>query len=153
MDDRSRLESLLRANENMVLSTADVNGNPWVTPVGYTHDKDYCLYWTSSKNSRHSSNIRARKVVAAVIYKLQPLRDACYMEAEAQELINEKEILNAIKVINTREHPAKYRIVSPKDVTGEAEWRIYKATPKAVYLREQTTVRGQAVTVRRKIKL
>jgi nitroimidazol reductase NimA-like FMN-containing flavoprotein (pyridoxamine 5'-phosphate oxidase superfamily) len=142
---------MLQANMHMVLSTADKNGNPWITPVAYTFDKNNSLYWVSSKDSRHSSNIRARKEIAIVIYMTEPTRDAVYIEAEAQELANDTEITSAIEVINTRKQPDKYRVKSLTDVSGQASWRVYKAVPKTMYVREQSMVGNQAVTVRRKI--
>jgi nitroimidazol reductase NimA-like FMN-containing flavoprotein (pyridoxamine 5'-phosphate oxidase superfamily) len=151
MDDITRVQSILQANAHMVLSTANKNGNPWITPVAYTFDKNNSLYWVSSKDARHSSNIRARKEVAIVIYMTEPIRDAVYIEAEAQELVNDTEITSAIAAINTRTQPDKYRVKSLSDVSGQASWRIYKAAPKTMYVREQSMVGNQAVTVRRKI--
>ena len=135
----------------MVLSTAGESGKPWVTPVAYTFDKNRALYWVSSKDSRHSSNIRSRKEVAIVIFMIEPTQDALYVDAEAQELTDEAEINSAIEVINTRPQPDKFRVNSLNDVSGNASWRIYKATPKQMYVRELMTLNNQAVTVRRKL--
>jgi nitroimidazol reductase NimA-like FMN-containing flavoprotein (pyridoxamine 5'-phosphate oxidase superfamily) len=135
----------------MVLATADGNGKPWITPVAYSFDKNNSLYWMSSKDSRHSSNVRVRKEVAIIIYMTEPISDALYIEAEAQELVNDAEIAGAIEVINIRPHPAKYQIKSLSDVTGPAAWRIYKAVPNTMYVREQSTAGKQAVTTSREI--
>ena len=151
MDDETRVRSILQANVHMVLSTADKDSKPWATPVAYTFDKDNSLYWVSSKDSRHSSNIRARKDVAIVIYMTEPIRDALYIEAEAQEIADDSEIKSAIEVINTRTPAEKHRVKALSDVSGQASWRIYKAVPKTMYVREQSVVRNQAITVRRKI--
>ena len=136
---------------HLVLSTADASGKPWVTPVAYNFDNENSLYWESSKNSRHSTNIRARKEIAIVIYMFKPSKDALYIEAEAKELVDEAEIAQAIDVINTRPSPEKYRIKKPSDVSGPASWRIYKAVPKITYVRKGIVTGGQAITVRRKI--
>lgn len=151
MDDKARIESVLQANVHMVLSTADKDGTPWVTPVAYTFDTDNSLYWVSSKDSRHSSNVRARKDLAIVIFMLEPTTDAIYIEAEAQELVNDADISSAIEVIHTRTQPDKFQVTSLAAVSGEAPWRIYKAVPKTMYVREHSIVGGQAVTVRRKL--
>ena len=149
MDDNARIQSIVQSSLHMVISTADKNGKPWATPVTYTFDADNSLYWVSSKDSRHSSNVRARKEIAIVIYMLEPTRDALYIEAEAQELNDETEIQGAIEVTHTREQSDKYKVHSIADVSGEAPWRIYKAVPTAMYVREDSMVKGQAVTVRR----
>ncbi len=151
MDDVNRIQSILHSNLNMILSTADKNGTPWITPVAYTFDKDNSLYWVSSKNSRHSANVRARKEIAIVIFMFEPAADAIYIEANAKELVNESEILLAINVVNTRTPPERYRVKGLSDVSGQAEWRIYKAVSKAMYVRAGAMVGSQAVTVRRKI--
>jgi nitroimidazol reductase NimA-like FMN-containing flavoprotein (pyridoxamine 5'-phosphate oxidase superfamily) len=151
MDDNARIVSVLQDNLHMVLSTADENGKPWVTPVSYSFDEHNNLYWASAKDSRHSANIRARKEVAIVIYTTESTNDALYIEAEAQELVGDQEILSAIEVTHTREQPGKYRIRSIDDVSGESAWRLYKATPEATYVRSQSISGGKAVTVRRKI--
>ena len=151
MDDKARVQAILQANQHMVIATANKNGTPWVTPVSYTFDNQNSLYWVSSKDARHSSNIRARREVAIVVYMTEPTRDAVYVEAEAKELIDDKGIMNAIEIRNTRLQPDKWRVKSLSDVSGQASWRIYKAVPKTMYFREQSEVGNQAVTVRRKI--
>jgi nitroimidazol reductase NimA-like FMN-containing flavoprotein (pyridoxamine 5'-phosphate oxidase superfamily) len=151
MDDIARVQSILQANEHMVLATTDKHGKPWVTPVSYTFDTEHCLYWVSSKDARHSFNIRAQREVAIVIYMTQPTTDALYIEAIAEELVEDKEVRQAIEVRDTRLQPDKYRIKTVDDVIGQAAWRIYKATPKTMYFREQSKIGNQAVTVRRKV--
>jgi nitroimidazol reductase NimA-like FMN-containing flavoprotein (pyridoxamine 5'-phosphate oxidase superfamily) len=135
----------------MVLSTADKDGNPWVTPVAYTFDTHNSLYWVSSKDARHSVNIRDRKEIAIVIYATEPTTDAVYIEAEAQELVNDADITSAIEVRNTRTQEEMWRVTSSSDVSGQAAWRIYKAVPKSMYVREHSIVGKQTVTIRRKI--
>jgi nitroimidazol reductase NimA-like FMN-containing flavoprotein (pyridoxamine 5'-phosphate oxidase superfamily) len=151
MDDKARVRHILDAHEHLVLATADEQGRPWVTPASYTPDQDRCLYWMSDKDARHSSNIRNRSGVAIVIYATGKDSDALYIEAEARELSGTEEINNAIKIIDTRPHPEKFRIGSVDDVSGDGAWRIYKAVPKAMYVRKQSSSGGQPVTVRRQL--
>lgn len=151
MEDKARVRAILQTNEHMVLATADKNGKPWVTPVLYSFDNKNSLYWVSSKDARHSSNVRDRSEVAIVIYMTEPTRDAVYIEAKAEELVDDKEIMSAIEVRNTRHHPDKYRVKTLADVSGHASWRIYKAMPKAMYVRERSKIVNQTVTMRRKI--
>jgi uncharacterized protein YhbP (UPF0306 family) len=151
MADKARVQSIFRANEHMVLATADKDGKPWVTPVSYAFDNQNSLYWVSSKDAQHSSNIRARYDAAIVIYMTEPTTDAIYIEAEAKELVDDKEIMSAIEIRNTRLQPDMYRVTTLAEVSGQAMWRIYKAIPKTMYLRKGVTIGGQAVTVRRKL--
>ena len=151
MDDKARVKFILQASEHMVLATADKNGKPWATPVSYAFDNENSLYWVSSKDAQHSTNIRARNEVAIVIYMTEPTRDAIYLEADAKEVVDNKEIMSAIGVRNTRSQPDKFSVKTIADVSGQASWRIYKATPKNMYFREQSKIGNQTITVRRKI--
>ncbi|MFI5271031.1 MAG: pyridoxamine 5'-phosphate oxidase family protein [Candidatus Saccharimonadales bacterium] len=151
MDDKDRIHSVLQACVDMVISTADKEGTPWVTPVSYVFDDKNCLYWVSSKDSRHSLNIKERKEIAIVIYMYEPRRDAIYIEAEAEELSDKAAIEEAIKVRSLRPQPKQFEIKSIDEVTGAYPWRIYKATPKSIYVRESIIIKNQPVTIRRKI--
>lgn len=151
MDDKVRVDSVLKTNEHMVIATADNKGKPWVTPVAYTFDSDNSLYWVSSKDSQHSSNIRDRAEVAIVIYMTEPKSDALYIDAIAKELVDNQEILDAIEVRNTRVQLERFRVKTIEDVSGLASWRIYKAKVTSMYFRKQDEIGGQLVTSRRKI--
>jgi uncharacterized pyridoxamine 5'-phosphate oxidase family protein len=153
MDDKARVKFILQTNEHMVLATADKNGKPWVAPVSYAFDNVNCLYWVSSKDAQHSNNIRERSEVAIVIYMTEPTSDAVYLEADAKEVVGNKEITCAIEIRNTRPQPDKFSVKVLADVSGQASWRIYKATPKNMYFRVQSETVNQTNTVRRKILL
>lgn len=143
-------------NTLMVVSTANKDGKPWVSPVGYTINEDNNLYWVSHKDAIHSENVRQRSEVAIVIVGKNPDggMDGVYFDATAVELNDVAVLPAAIKLVDSRnDKEEKYMIRSVENVTGDAVWRIYKATPIKAWKRADATVNGQAVTVREDVSL
>lgn len=149
----SEARRLIEQSDHMTVATADASGKPWSTPVFYAQDEAYNLYWVSSKSALHSANIRARAEVAITIYRLGDTTEGVYVDAEALELGDEEEIRRATVLLNQKDQSAKFRVQGVEDVTGDAAWRIYKAIPRAVYRRADSTENGQAVTVREALNL
>jgi nitroimidazol reductase NimA-like FMN-containing flavoprotein (pyridoxamine 5'-phosphate oxidase superfamily) len=152
-DHGSRLHALIEGNQHMTLATADAAGQPWASPVFYAYDEEHRLYWVSAKNARHSENIRARPQVGIVIYQAGDHTDALYIEAEAEELNDQDEVVPAIAVMQSRPQPPRWMIKDVTDITGDAVWRIYRAIPMKLYLREEATEGGQAIARRRSVDL
>lgn len=150
-EQQDRARRLIEDCNHMIIASADEAGNPRVSPVFYAHDEDHALYWVSSKNAHHSANIRVRPAIDLVIFSLDGGTDALYIEAEAHELSDDAEIAAGTKAMQSRPQAGKFMINSPADVSGDAAWRIYKATPKRRYLREEATESGQTVTRRLEI--
>jgi uncharacterized protein YhbP (UPF0306 family) len=149
---------LIENNKHMTVATASTDAKPWVSPVFYTPDKAFNLYWVSDKEAIHSRNIRSNPRVAIVIFGPVPpdnTIDGVYLDADAVELADEQEIQAAIGVLTQRKQAEKFTIKSPSDVTGRAAWRIYKATPKQVSKRADAVneASGQAITVRESVDL
>jgi nitroimidazol reductase NimA-like FMN-containing flavoprotein (pyridoxamine 5'-phosphate oxidase superfamily) len=143
----ARARWLLESQEHMTIATADADGKPSVAPVSFAHDERYDLYWISSKKAQHSENIRNRADVSIVVFVDEPA-DGVYVEARAQELADEAEIERASRLLNARPAPSKFRVDRVEDVTGDAAWRIYKATRGETTVREDSTEHGQEVTTR-----
>lgn len=152
MDDKARLLSVLNENKHLVLSTANKDGDPWVTPLAYNFDINNNLYWVSSIDSKHSTNIKQRKEVAIVIFMVEPKSDAIYINANAKELFNKKDMEAAFNVLKNRAQPDIFRVKNIDDVLNNSPWRIYKAEPTAFFVRELTKSEGRYITVRRKME-
>ena len=143
--DRARW--LLESQGAVTIATADADGKPSVSPVAFAHDDAYNLYWVSSRTAQHSENIRARPEVSIVVFVDDP-SDGVYVDARAEELADEAEIARAIELLNARDQPSKFMVRGSGDVTGDAAWRIYKATRGETTIRTDSTEHGQAVTIR-----
>lgn len=137
----------------MTVATADKGGRPWVSPVFFVHDERWRLYWVSSKNAAHSVNIRQRPEVAIVVFVTEPHAEAVYIEAHTEELERKAEIRRAMDLLCHKPQPDRFTVKAVDDVTGEAAWRIYEATPRSAFLRADASESGQAVTVRQAVPL
>lgn len=154
MTDLEAAEYIIKNNHIMVLSTADDAGKPWISPVNATHDHDLNFYWVSSKTANHSKNILTRPQVAFVVLcDVERELDAVYAEAEARVVSDEAEIEALIKLRAQDEEKNKFTVESAADVTGDAIWRIYRATPHKIWKRGDDVKDGQAVTVRKPIDM
>ncbi|CAM3580473.1 pyridoxamine 5'-phosphate oxidase family protein [Parendozoicomonas haliclonae] len=60
---------LLEQNHYCVLSTCDRFGTPWSTPLFYTYDDHWQVYWISALSSRHSRLIAENPQGSVVIYQ------------------------------------------------------------------------------------
>lgn len=155
MNSSEKTKYILENNNFMVISTADTSGKPWVSPVGFVYDDSYNLYWVSSKQALHSKNITSRPEVAIVIFGQMPERDfdGVYIDARAIVLEAEVEIQAAIDLFTARRpQPAKFAVQSISDVTGDAAWRMYKASPIEISKRSNSTAHNQAISVREIIR-
>lgn len=152
MTPSERAKYIIENVKLMTIATADVDGKPWVSTVGFSYDNSYNLYWVSHKDHLHSRNIKSRPQVGIVIFGPIPPddRDGVYFDAEAVELVAKKDIAIAITIMSKLQNPKKFSIQSIKDVTGKASWRIYKATPNEITKRANAIDKstGQAITVR-----
>lgn len=158
MTPEQKTQYLLENNRTMTIATADASGKPWVSPVFYSYDKDYNLYWVSDKNARHSKNVVARPQVSISIFgQVQSGEglDGVFFDAEAVELLDKKEIEHAIKMITRFPQEDRFTIKDINDVTDKACWRIYKARPKEVTKRGDRVdkLTGQAITIRELVDL
>lgn len=156
MDSVSKAKYIIENNDNMTISSADASGKPWVSPVGFAYDDNYNLYWVSYKDSLHSNNIASRAEIAIVIFGQMPEGniDGVYIDATAIELRDENEIEKGIRIFRVqRQQPSKFETRSIEDVTVDAAWRMYKATPVEISKRLDDTINGQAVTIREAIQL
>jgi len=158
MNSVQTVKYLLDSNKHMVISTADISGKPWVSPVFFVYDSEYNLYWISSKNTRHSQNIRENNRIAIVVFGTIPdsnKNDGVYFDAEAEELSDISKIEDAIKILNEKQQSDKYMITSIDEVSNHASWRIYKAVLKEVSKRVDIidSESGQVINTREKIDL
>jgi uncharacterized pyridoxamine 5'-phosphate oxidase family protein len=147
-----RARWLLESQGAMTIATADADGKPSVSPVAFAHDDEFNLYWVSSKTAQHSANIRNRPDVSIVVFVDHP-SDGVYVDARAEELDGEAEIARATELLNAREEPTKFVIGGAADVTGDAAWRIYKATRGETTVWAESTESGQAVTIRTPVRI
>jgi hypothetical protein len=150
---RARARVLLEANRYATLATATTNGSPWVTPIFFAFDEAGRLYWVSNKNARHSYLIGLNTRVAISIFDPARPEEGLYLEADAIEL-GPGALEHPIAVFNARADVDKFKIESEQDLTGEAAWRMYRATPmRAFLLGSGKEIQDQHVDTRDEIPL
>src|SRR3989344_8252959 len=125
------IEKILYIN----IATVDDNGQPWNTPVYSAFDKGLNFYWFSDKSAQHSRNIRNNRKIFLVIYDStvhEGTGEGVYIQAEANELDDEDQAMNALKVMDERVGKTKLRKFDK--FSGDAPLRIYKAVPKKIWM-------------------
>lgn len=152
-----KAKKIISENIYMTIATSSLDGSPWISPVFFSYDKNYNLFWVSDKNSKHSRLIRNNPKVAIVIFNSQIPEgegDGVYLEAEACELTDVEEIKKAIIIRNQRATVDEFRVKQISEVTRDGVWRIYKAIPKNISkLTDGEFVNGQYVDKRIEIDL
>lgn len=85
MDLKKLVKDYLAEKEVMQLATVN-DGKPRLCSVHYAFDDELNLYWVSSRNSRHSHDVRNNKNTAVAILIDSDKRKCVHLEGEAFEL-------------------------------------------------------------------
>jgi len=126
---------ILNSKKINVIATADKEGQPWNTPVaGFRFKGDLDFYWTSHKNSRHSTNIRENSKVFIVVFNEETAKGV-YFLAEAHEIKDEQEAVEAAKVFVND----KYNSSDGMEYLGDKPRRIYKAVSSKAWMNADKT--------------
>ena len=124
----------------ITIASVSPDGKPWNTPVYSAFDSDLNFYWTSSKDSQHSKNIRHNADVFFAIYDSsvgEGNGEGVYLEATAEELNKREEILVARKLTQARKGQ------NPDDAEkfmGEAVRRVYRAKVARGWVNESESI-------------
>jgi nitroimidazol reductase NimA-like FMN-containing flavoprotein (pyridoxamine 5'-phosphate oxidase superfamily) len=132
-----RAAEIIRQILYITIATATKDGKPWNSPVYSAFDKELNFYWASDKNSQHSQNIRINPEVFLVIYDStvpESTGEGVYIQAEAKELNSQDEAMAGLKVLDDRVGKRKDRQF--EKFSGEAKLRIYKATPRKIWMND-----------------
>lgn len=152
-----KAKKIISENIYCVVASASKDGKPWISPVFYGYDDDYNIYWISDKDSRHSDLIRHNPQVAIVIFNSQAPEgegDGVYFEAKVEEISDKTEAEKAFKIRDARAKVAEFKVKRVEEVTGNGQWRVYKATPyKISKLGSGESINGQYVDKRYEINL
>lgn len=127
---------VLTQNKYLVLATATPGATPWVSPVYFAHAGLSTFWWVSRPTARHSRLVVANPQVALTIFDSTVAighAAAVYAEAWAEEcpraLVAEE--IGHYSARSQRHGVAPWTI---DQVTGDAEFRLYRARTSAVWL-------------------
>lgn len=129
-DWRAKAPEVVASNKYMVLSTADANGSPWVSPVYFAHDGLERFWWVSRPTTDHSRNLAERSEVAWVIYDSTVAIGkgvAVYARATA-ERVAEVDVEAEIAYFSARSVEHGIGEWTAADVRDPKELRLYRAT-------------------------
>ena len=124
----------------MVIGTSTKDGKPWVAPVLYVHDKDYCLYFLSAVDALHAKNILNNPEVSISIFDSHQkigFSDGIQIDGTAS-LVERGEIKKAITLYcakvypNSDMEPTKRYV--PDEYLGVSEFRFFKVKPINIYV-------------------
>lgn len=133
----------------ITIATVSRDGQPWNTPVAaFRFPNDYTLYWASWHDNQHSKNIRANGKTFIAVYDSTPADSkpsaGVYILAEAKELTDEQEVMEAAKVFG--DDP--YNPSDGMQYLGAKPRRIYKAIPQKLWMNGDSEVDGNFVDIR-----
>lgn len=67
-DNLQIIRAFLDTQSTLALATINPDGQPQIAPIFYVADERLNLYWLSSPNSHHSTNLVRNSKVAATVY-------------------------------------------------------------------------------------
>ncbi len=152
MTDSEKARAIIEENIYMVLATASMEGEPWVSPVFYAYDDKYNFYWVSNKDSHHSTLLARNPRVAISIFNSHAVEgggDGVYISARVEVLADKADLEKGMEVFNGRATMEDFKIKDVSAVSVAGVWRIYRAVPIEVSkLGPGTYIHGQYVDQR-----
>ena len=148
-----KAEEVLNNIIYVTLGTSDLDNNPWTTPLFVAFDKELNFYWVSPKDSRHSQNIQVNKNVSFVCFDSTVPKwtgVGIYFTAEAEEISDTAEMKKGIDLVFTR-----LEEVTPiiENYQGEKAYRVYRATPKQIWITSDKDVNGESIDMREELDI
>ncbi|WP_161632134.1 pyridoxamine 5'-phosphate oxidase family protein [Nakamurella lactea] len=127
---------VVEANKYLVLATATPGGTPWVTPVYFAHDDFASFWWVSRPLARHSRLISMNPQVAITVFDSSvPVGRAAAVYAEAWAAqCSDSDARREIGSYSERSQQHGNRPWTVDDVSGDAEFRLYRARTARLWL-------------------
>jgi nitroimidazol reductase NimA-like FMN-containing flavoprotein (pyridoxamine 5'-phosphate oxidase superfamily) len=135
------------------VATSTKNGEPWNSPVYVVFDEALHFYWASGMESQHSRNICTNPQVFLAIYDSRVpwgTGRGVFIKAEAVEVDESDEIAKACQLRRNRIPDARHPL---EDFVGDRPRRIYRATPKQIWMSQDGQVNGSFVDERVEIDM
>ncbi len=133
---------IIEKNQYLSLATSDKDGKPWISPVCYTYDNNWNLYFVSIPTSKHGQNTKNNKQVAFSIFDSRQkwgLGIGLQIEGKIKEL-NLRDSLIPARLYVKRDYPygnpdSKIVFKFIKDyLKNKKIYKFYKLTAKKVFI-------------------
>lgn len=151
----TKAKSILSQVIYATIATADVQANPWNSPVFCAYDKAYNFYWISWTENQHSKNIATNGRAFLVVYDStapEGTGEGVYIQAKAVVVEDSAEIAKALHLLGKRRGEVSRKLEIEKQ-QGISPTRVYKATPEKVWLNSEGNVAGSYVDTRTDVRL
>ena len=135
-DPRAAFEAIVRANQFMVLATADAEGVPWASPVWFATTSFREYYWVSSPDARHSRNLAVRPELAMSIYdsRQPPLTGLGVYVAATAVQVPESALDEGLDVYSEVSRQSGMASWERSTVLPPAKHRLYRATATELFV-------------------
>ena len=148
---------ILNSQMYCVLSTASLQGEPWISPVFFAFDEKINLFWVSEECSRHSTLVKQNPRLSCVVFNSSATPgegNAVYFSGGVK-IVAEDQLQKPLKLLKARATKSgpfsKYEI---SDMIAESPWRLYQLTPvNAWILKDKAEVRGWEVDRKQELDL
>lgn len=136
------------------LSTCSPEGLPWASPVFFTYDSDWNLYWSSAMVAQHSQNLYANQGRGAIaIYSTdreEGQGQGLYLSGTAAE-VEAGDVERVIPLLLKRAAKGQQR--SPADYLAPSPRRLYQFQPQAVWITGERLALSETILIDTKIQL
>ncbi|MBD1919264.1 MULTISPECIES: pyridoxamine 5'-phosphate oxidase family protein [Cyanophyceae] len=150
----TRARQILESTIYGALSTSSADGMPWVSPLFFTYDSDWNLYWSSAMVAQHSQNLYANQGRAAIaIYSTdreEGQGQGLYLSGTAAEVETE-DVEQVISLLLKRAAKGQQR--SPADYLAPSPRRLYRFQPQAVWITGERLALSETILIDTKIQL
>lgn len=151
-----RARHIIESNVYCTLSTCSPNGFPWASPVFFTYDAGWSIYWSSATASQHSQNLYQNHGRAAIaIYSTnvpQGSVQGLYFSGTAGE-VEPRQVLPIMQLLFKRvKGPTPDR--TEADYLDPSPRRIYRFQPDTVWMTgERLAIGNQLVDTKIQLNL
>lgn len=150
----TRARQILEGTIYGSLSTCSPDGLPWASPVFFTYDADWNLYWASTIAAQHSQNLYANQGRAMMaIYNTvreEGKGKGIYLSGTAAE-VEADDVERVIPLLLQRAAKGQQR--SPADYLAPSPRRLYRFQPQDVWITGERIALSETILIDTKIKL
>lgn len=150
----TRARQILEGTIYGTLSTSSPDGLPWASPVFFTYDSAWNLYWSSAIVAQHSQNLYANQGRAAIaIYSThhnEGKGQGLYLSGTALE-VQAEEVERLILLLLKRAAKGQQR--TPADYLAPSPRRLYRFQPQTVWITGERIALSETILIDTKIKL
>ncbi|MBE9156181.1 pyridoxamine 5'-phosphate oxidase family protein [Nodosilinea sp. LEGE 06152] len=150
----AKARQILEGNIYGTLSTSSRSGVPWASPIFFTYDSNWNLYWSSTVVAQHSQNLYDNQGRAAIaIYSTdreEGQGQGLYLSGTAGE-VEPENVERVIPLLLKRAAKGQQR--SPADYLTPSPRRLYRFQPQMVWITGGRIALSETVLIDTKIQL